>query len=87
MGATVPGMVTMLNKDVTKLVVIGCVLAIPFAWWISNKWLESFAFRIGLSWWIFVGASVAAILIAWITVSWQSIRAASLDPVKTLRYE
>ena len=71
----------------TKLVVIALVLAIPVAWYVMNKWLEDFAYRIDVSWWVFVVAGVAALLIALLTVSYQSIKTALANPVKSLRSE
>jgi putative ABC transport system permease protein len=87
LGASVSGIVTMLSKDFAKLVLIASVIAFPLAWWAMNKWLQSFAYRIHISWWIFVIAGLTAILIALITVSFQAIKAAMANPVKSLRSE
>lgn len=62
-------------------------IAFPVAWWAMNKWLQSFAYRIDISWWVFVVAGFSALSIALITVSWQAIRAAVANPVKSLRTE
>ncbi|HEY5462178.1 MAG TPA: ABC transporter permease [Hanamia sp.] len=87
LGASVGGIVAMLSKDFAKLVLIASVIAFPVAWWAMNKWLQSFAYRIHISWWIFVIAGLTAILIALITVSFQAIKAAIANPVKSLRSE
>ena len=86
-GATIAEVVTMLNRDVVRWVVIAFVLATPLAWYATNKWLESFAYKTELSWWIFALAGVLALGIALLTVSWQSWRAATRNPVEALRYE
>jgi len=70
-----------------KWVGIAFVIAVPVAWFIMNKWLRNYAYRIELSWWIFAIAGVTALVIALLTVSWQSWRAASRNPVEALRYE
>ncbi|MBS1531651.1 MAG: ABC transporter permease [Bacteroidetes bacterium] len=87
LGASVGGIVAMLSKDFTKLVLIASLIAFPVSWWAMNKWLQSFAYRIDISWWVFVVAGVAAIVIALITVSFQAIKAAITNPVKSLRSE
>jgi putative ABC transport system permease protein len=87
LGAKVGGIVTMLSKDFARLVLIAALVAFPVAWWAMNKWLQSFAYRITISWWVFVVAGITAIAIALITVSFQSIKAAIANPVKSLRTE
>lgn len=87
LGATVSNITSMLSKDFLKLVVIASIIAFPVAWWAMNKWLQSFAYRIHISWWLFAIAGFAALLIALITVSFQSIKAAIANPVKSLRTE
>jgi len=77
----------MLSKDFLLLVLISFVIAVPVAWWGMNKWLQDFAYRINIGWWIFVVAGVTALLIALITVSFQAIKAAIANPVKSLRTE
>jgi ABC-type antimicrobial peptide transport system permease subunit len=86
-GARVPEVMTMLNKDFIKWVVIAFVIATPIAWFAMYKWLEKFAYKTELSWWIFALAGFLAMGIALITVSWQSWKAASRNPVEALRYE
>jgi len=87
LGASVSGIVAMLSKDFAKLVLVASLIAFPIAWWAMNKWLQSFAYRINISWWVFVIAGIAAIAIALITVSFQAIKAAITNPVKSLRTE
>lgn len=87
LGATITNLVVMLSKDFLKLVIISAVFAFPLAWWAMNKWLQDFAFRINIGWWIFIVAGVIALLIALITVSFQAIKAAIANPVKSLRTE
>jgi putative ABC transport system permease protein len=86
-GAKISEILAMLNKDFVKWVVIASVIATPVAWFTMNKWLESFAYKTNLSWWIFALAGVLALSIALLTVSWQSWRAATRNPVEALRYE
>lgn len=87
LGASVRGIVQLLSKDFVKLVLIAFIIASPLAWWAMNKWLQDFAYRIDMSWWFFVLAGIAAILIAVLTVSFQAIKAALANPVKNLRTE
>ena len=87
LGANVGGIVAMLSRDFLQLVGIASIIAFPVAWWAMNLWLRSFAYRTGISWWIFAAAAGAAILIALVTVSFQTIRAALANPVKSLRSE
>ena len=87
LGAKVSGIVALLSKDFSRLVLIATLIAFPLAGWGMNQWLQSFAYRIGLSWWIFVVAGATAMLIALLTVSVQTIRAALANPVKSLRSE
>ena len=87
LGASVRGIATMLSRDFARLVLLAALIAFPIAWWAMNKWLETFAFRISISWWIFVVAGILAIAIALITVSFQAINAARANPVKSLRTE
>lgn len=86
-GATVTNIVTLLSKDFLKLVVLGFVIAIPIAWYFMNQWLADFAYRIEIGPGIFALAGGAALVIALITVSWQSVRAALADPVDSLQNE
>ena len=87
LGASVVEIVTMISKDFVKLVLIASVIAFPVAWWMMSKWLQSFAYRINISWWVFALAGLLTIAIALITVSFQAIRAALANPVKSLRTE
>jgi len=77
----------MLSKDFIKLVGIACLIAFPLSYWAMNKWLQSFAYRINISWWMFVVAGVVALFIALLTVSFQAIKAAIANPVESLRSE
>ena len=86
-GARISEVMTMLNKDFIKWVAISFVIATPIAYYAMNKWLENFAYKTTLSWWIFALAGLLALTIAMITVSWQSWRAATRNPVEALRYE
>ena len=87
LGASVRGIVALLSKDFVKLVLIAFVIASPLAWYFMNKWLQDFAYRIHIDWWVFVLSGLIAVLIAMITVSFQAIRAAIGNPVKNLRTE
>lgn len=87
LGASVQNLVLLLTKDFTKPVLFAIMIAIPVSWWMMDSWLSDFAYRSGLDWWIFIASGVMAILIAWLTVSWQSIRAAWANPVKSLKSE
>ena len=87
LGASMQHIVSLLSVDFLKMVLVASLIAFPIAWWAMNKWLQGFAYRISLSWWIFVGAAGIALLIALVTVSFQSIRAAIANPAKSLRIE
>ena len=87
LGASVSGIVQLLSKDFLKLVLVAIVIATPIAWWAMNKWLQGFAYRINISWWMFAIAGVVAIFIALFTVGFQAIKAAVSNPVKSLRTE
>jgi putative ABC transport system permease protein len=87
LGASIPSIAGLLSKDFLKLVLISNIIAVPVAYWAASKWLEDFAYRIDISIWIFLFAGAAAFLIALVTVSWQSIRAAMSNPVDSLKYE
>ncbi len=87
LGASVSGIVRMLSRDFLILVLIAAMIAFPVAWWAMNRWLSDFAYRIDIGWWVFVVAGIAAILIALLTVSFQAIKAAIANPVKSLRTE
>jgi len=87
LGASVSGITAMLSKDFVKLVIISIIVASPVAWWAMTKWLQDFAYRISISWWMIAIAGLSAIVIALLTISFQSIKAALTSPVKTLRAE
>lgn len=87
LGASVQNVVTMLSTDFLKLIMIASVLAFPIAWYAMSKWLQGFAFRTGISWWVFAISAGTTLAIALITISFQSIKAALTNPVKSLRSE
>ena len=87
LGASVSGITTLLSKDFLKLVVISLFIAIPISWYMMNLWLQDFAYRIDLSWWVFGLAGLLALAIAFLTVSYQAVKAAKSNPVKSLRTE
>jgi putative ABC transport system permease protein len=87
LGATITGIVSLLSKDFLKLALIAFIIASPVAWFIMNKWLQDFAYRIDISWWVFLLAALLTIAITLITVSFRAIKAAVENPVKSLRTE
>ncbi len=87
LGADVRSIVAMISKDFVKLVLIALIFAFPLAWWAMNKWLEDFAYRVNIGWWVFALAGSVALLIALITVSFRAVKAALANPVKSLRTE
>ena len=87
LGATVSQLTQLLSKEFLKLVLIASFIAFPVAWWTMNQWLQSFAYRITISWWIFVMAGISALMVALLTVSAQAIKAAVANPVTSLRSE
>ena len=87
LGASVTNIVTLLSKDLMKLVLIATVIASPLAWYGMSKWLQGFAYRIDIQWWVFAIAGIVAILIAFITISTQSIKEATVNPAKSLKSE
>jgi putative ABC transport system permease protein len=87
LGANVFSIMGLLSKNFLTLVLIASVLALPVAWWAMNKWLQDFPYRVNISWWVFGIAILAALAIAFITVSFQSVKAAVANPVKSLRTE
>lgn len=87
MGASVSGIVNLLSKDFLKLVIISFFIAAPAAWYFMNQWIQGFAYRTPIAWWIFVVAGIAALVIALATISFQAIKAAVTSPVKSLRSE
>ncbi|MFT4154178.1 FtsX-like permease family protein [Parafilimonas sp.] len=87
LGSSVTGIVRLLTKDMVLLVVLALAVAVPLSWWAMNQWLQAFAYRISIQWWMFALAGLTAILIALLTVSVQAIKAAMANPVKALRSE
>jgi putative ABC transport system permease protein len=86
-GATLSNLVILLTKDITKLALIANILAWPIAWYVVHQWLQNFAYRVSVGLWIFILAGLAALLISILTVSYQAIHTASVNPVNALRYE
>ncbi len=87
LGASVGSITGLLSKDFVRLVIIAIIIASPIAWWVMNQWLQGFAYRLPLSWWIFALAAAAALFIALVTISFQSIKAAMANPVESLKAE
>ncbi len=87
LGATVSSIVSLLSKDFTKPVLVAAIIAFPLAWWAMNKWLQDFAYRVAIDWRVFILAGICALCIALITVSFQAIKVAVSNPVKSLRTE
>ncbi len=87
LGANVSGLFALLSKEFLQLVIIALVIASPLAWWAMNKWLENYNYRTDISWWVFAIAGLLAVMIALVTVSFQAIKAAMANPVKSLRAE
>jgi len=87
LGSSVTGIVFLLSKDFMKLVLFAAAIAIPLCWWAMNKWLESFAYRIKIGPLVFIEAGAIALGVAVLTISWQAVRAARANPVRSLRTE
>jgi len=87
LGANVSTIVSLLSKDFLKLVLISIVISTPIAWWAMQRWLQSFAYRQNIQWWVIALAGFTAILVAFVTISFQSIKAALSNPVNSLRSE
>jgi putative ABC transport system permease protein len=87
LGASVGNIVTLLSRDFLRLVLVAIVIASPIAWYLMNQWLQDFAYKIDIEWWVFALSGLIAVGIALLTVSFQSIKAALMDPVKSLRSE
>jgi putative ABC transport system permease protein len=87
LGASVQSIVRMMSRDFLRLVLVASLIAFPIAYLMMNRWLEDYAFRIGLGWWVFVAAALVTLLIAFLTVSLQSVRAARANPIKALKNE
>jgi len=87
LGAAITDIFKLLSKDFVKLLLLSICIASPIAWWVMSKWLQDFAYRIGIGWWMFVAVGAVCLLIALVTISFQAIRAAVANPVKSLRTE
>jgi ABC-type antimicrobial peptide transport system permease subunit len=87
LGASITGIVRLLSRDIMRLVLAALLIAVPFSWWAMHRWLQGFAYRIEINWWVFAIAGLTAIFIALFTISFQSIKAAAANPVKSLRTE
>ena len=87
MGASVSGIINLLSKEFLRLVILACFIAMPLAWYFMNTWLKDFAYRTGINWWVFVLAGMLSLIIAIVTISFQAIKAAMANPVKSLRTE
>jgi putative ABC transport system permease protein len=87
LGASVPGIVGELSKEFLKPVLIAAFIASPIAWYGMHKWLQDFAYRINIPWWVFLVAGIVAAIVAFVTISLQAVKAATANPVKNLRTE
>jgi len=87
LGASVAAITGLLSKDFIKLVAISIIIAVPLGWFAMNKWLQGFAYRQDIQWWVIASSAIAAVIIAFVTISFQSIKAALANPVKSLRSE
>jgi len=87
LGASIPGITILLSRDFIIMILLAAVITFPVAWLLINKWLEDFAYRVEISWWMFAIAGIGVLLIALITISYQAIKAAIANPVKSLRTE
>jgi putative ABC transport system permease protein len=87
LGASIAGLATLLSKDFILMVLLSCVISFPLSWWMMHKWLQDYQYRAAINFWVFVVAGLSAILIAVITVSFQAVKAALMNPVKSLRSE
>lgn len=87
LGADISTIMVLLSADFIKLVLLSALIASPVAWWLMHNWLQSFAYRISIAWWTFAAATLLAVLVAFITISFQSIKAALINPVDSLRSE
>ncbi len=87
LGSSVRNIVVLLSKDLLKPVLLGTFIAVPIGYYAMTKWLQGFAYRINIEWWMFLVAAAAAILVALVTVSFQAVKAAIVNPVKSLRSE
>ena len=87
LGASITNVVTLLSKDFMKLIILSMVIAFPIAWYVMDRWLGTFAYNIAIEWWMFALTGLLAIIVAILSVSFQSVKAALVNPVKSLRSE
>lgn len=87
LGADVSSIIRLVSKEFIIMVTVAAFISFPIAWWVLNKWLQDFAYRVNISWWVFAVSGIAALLVALFTVSFQAIKAALMNPVKSLRTE
>ena len=87
LGASVTGITALLSKDFLKLVIVSFIIAAPLSWWAMYKWLQDYSYRVSIQWWVFALACLISVMIALLTISYQSIKAAVANPVKSLRTE
>ena len=87
LGANVAEVVLLLTRSVLKWVTLAVLIALPMAWWVMNQWLQTFPYRIAFPWWLLIGSGIGATSVALLTVSFQSVKAALMNPVKSLRSE
>ncbi len=85
LGAPVFSIWTMLTKEFLALVLLASVVAIPLAWWFLHGWLQQYVYRASMNWWVFAAAAVGAVVITLLTVGYQAVKAASVNPVRSLR--
>jgi putative ABC transport system permease protein len=86
-GASVGSIVRLFTDKYLRLLALSLVIALPIAWWLANKYLEDFAYRISLSWWMFAAAALITVALTLLTVGWQAIKAATANPVKAIKSE
>jgi ABC-type antimicrobial peptide transport system permease subunit len=87
LGASVTGITALLSVDFVRLIVISFAIAAPIAWWAMHSWLQDYTYRVPIHWWVFAASCLLSVLIALLTVGYQAIRAATSNPVKSLRTE
>jgi ABC-type antimicrobial peptide transport system permease subunit len=87
LGAGELSIVLLLSSDFTRTILTAIIIALPISYFIASEWLDSFAFRVPIQWWYFIGAGATALLIAWLTIATQAIRAATINPIKYLKAE
>ena len=87
LGAGIPDILRLISKDFLLLIFISILVAVPVSWYLVSKWMQGFAFHTALSWWVFAAASILVIIIAMLTIGFQTIKTAMANPVKSLRTE